>query len=68
MYTPLYPIFIYSGGIPTFRIFDPKCRLWVLVRTAFPRRTQRVPKINVLSKNIKNVRIFKQNFQLLQLK
>ena len=39
IYTQLYPTFIYSKTgvcrwIPIFLVFDPKQRLWVLVRTA----------------------------------
>ena len=52
MYTPLN-LTNKTGvcrGIPTFLIFDLKHRLWVLIRTA--------PAINVLSKNIKNMKIF----------
>ena len=38
-YTPSYPTFIQQNwvllkGIPIFIIFDPKQRLWVLIRTA----------------------------------
>ena len=40
-----------------FLIFDPKHRLWVLIRTALERQFLRVPTINILSKN-KNVKIF----------
>ena len=54
-------------GIPNFLIFVPKHRLWVLVRTASTRRFLRVPTINVLSRNKKNIKIFSENFHFLQL-
>ena len=38
------------AGVYLFFIFNPKDRLWVLVRTASP--------INVLSKYVKNINIF----------
>ena len=41
-----------------FLIFAPKHRLWVLVRTASPRRFLRVPTIYVLSENKKNINTF----------
>ena len=41
-------------GIPSFLIFAPKHRLWVLGRTATPT----VPTIYVLSKNKKNIKHF----------
>ena len=41
-YTPLYPpLYSKTGvwrGIPIFLIFDPKHRLWVLIRTASRRQ------------------------------
>ena len=44
---PLYPTFIWQNWgiqyIPTFLIFAPKHRLWVLIRTASPRRFLRIP-------------------------
>ena len=49
MYTPLNPFcYIKTGvcrGIPIFLIFAPKHRLWVLVRTASPRKRRRWMKI-----------------------
>ena len=45
-------------GLPIVLIFDPKHRLWVLVRTAASMRFKRVPKINVLSKYVKISKIF----------
>ena len=53
-YTPLLysKIGVYRG-IHYFLIFGLKYRLWVLVRTP-----KRVPTINVLSKNKKNITIF----------
>ena len=47
--------------------FAKKHRLWVLVRTASPRRFQRVPTIYVLSRNMKNIRFFflSENFPFL---
>ena len=55
---PLQTLRLYSktgvcGGIPIFLIFAPKHRLWALVRSA-----SRVPTINVLSKNKKNIKFF----------
>ena len=41
-----------------FLIFAQKHRLWVLVGTASSRRFQRVPTIYVLSRSMKNIRIF----------
>ena len=43
-------------GVYFFLIFAPKQRLWVLIRTASLRRFSRVPTINVLSKNEKNIK------------
>ena len=45
-------------GIYSFSYFCSKHRLWVLVRTASSRRFSRVPTIYVLSRNMKNIRIF----------
>ena len=64
-YTPL----LYSktgvyGRMCIFFIFDPKHRLWVLVRTASARRFQRVPTINVLSKDIKISNFFLMKFSI----
>ena len=44
-------------GVPSFLIFDPKHRVWVLVRTASK---------NVLSQTIKSIKTFKRNFPFLQ--
>ena len=57
MYTPHIPLLcrkigVYRG-VPIVLIFDPKHRLWVLVRTALARRFKRVPTIYVMSKNKK---------------
>ena len=49
---------VYRTIGPLVLIFDTKHRLWVLIRTAWPRRFQRVPTINVLNKHIKNNKIF----------
>ena len=58
-YTPLF--YSKTGvyrGIHFFLIFALKHRLWVLVRTTSLRRFLRLPTINVLSKNKKNITIF----------
>ena len=49
-------------GIAIFLILDAKHRLWVLVRTASPRRFYRVHTINVLRKHIKIIKIFAMIF------
>ena len=57
--------------IPNFLIFDPKHTLWVLVRTASPRRFLRVPTMYVLSENIKKIKVCpmsNENFQFFMLK
>ena len=41
-----------------FLISAQKHRLWVLVRTASPRRFERVPTIYVFNRNVKNIKIF----------
>ena len=70
MYTPQTPL-LYSKtgvcrGIPIFLIFAPKHRLWVLVRTASPRRFLRVPTIYVLSKKKEKYQFFSaENFHFL---
>ena len=52
-----------------FLIFAPKHRLWVLVRTASPKRFKRVPTIYVLSRIMKNIRVFlSELFQFLEVK
>ena len=48
-FTRVYIIFLISAQ---------KHRLWVLVRTASPRRFERIPTIYVVSRNMKNIRIF----------
>ena len=53
-----------NWGISIFLIFNPKHRLWVLVRTASARRFLRVPTINVLSKHIKINQIFPMKFSI----
>ena len=60
---PLKPNFYieklgFTGVYIIFLISAQNHRLWVLVRTASPRRFQRVPTIYVLSRNVKNIRIF----------
>ena len=70
-YTPLSYTSSKTGvcrGIPFFLIFAPKHRLWVLVRTASARRFSRVPTIYVLSKNIKNIKIFGVKFSFFTVK
>ena len=52
----------YAGVYLFLLIFDPKHRLWVLIRTAALRRFYRVPTINVLSKNITNIKFFLLKF------
>ena len=48
----------FTGVYIIFLIFPQKHRLWVLVRTASPRRFLRVPTIYVLSRNMKNINFF----------
>ena len=48
----------FTGGIHYFLISTQKHRLWVLVRTASPRRFKRVSTIYVFSRNVKSIRIF----------
>ena len=48
----------FAGVYIIFLISAQKHRLWVLVRTASPRRFKRVPTVYVLSRNMKNIRIF----------
>ena len=60
--TPLKPQFYivkleFTGVYVIFLILQ-KNRLWVLFRTASPRRFLRLPTIYVLSRNVKNIRIF----------
>ena len=63
IFEPLKPHFYtvklgFTGVYTIFLISAQKHRLWVLVKTAWPRRCQRVPTINVLSRNIKNIKKF----------
>ena len=60
---PLKPYFYivklgFTGVHIIFLILLKKHRLWVLVRTASSGRFYRVPTIYVLSRNMKNIRIF----------
>ena len=60
---PLKPHFYivklgFTGVCIIFLISAQKHRLWVLVRTASARRFYRVPTIYVLSRNMKNIRMF----------
>ena len=62
-FDPLKPHFYivklgFTGVYIIFHISAQKHRLWVLFRTASARRLQRVPTIYVLSRNMKNIRIF----------
>ena len=50
--------------MPIFLIFDPKHRLWVLVRTDSARQFVSVPTINVFNKIIKNNKFFPMKFSL----
>ena len=61
--TPLKPYFYivklgFTGVYIIFLISAQKHGLWVLVRTASARRFLRVPTIYVLSRNMKNIRVF----------
>ena len=52
-----------TGVYISFLILLKEHRLWVLVRTASPRRYKRVPTIYVLSRNMKKYQIFlSENF------
>ena len=60
---PLKPHFYivklgFRGVSIIFLILLEKHRFWVLIRTASPRRFLQVPTIYVLSRNMKNIRIF----------
>ena len=62
-FEPLKPHFYtvklgFAGIYIFFLISAQKHRLWVLVRTALLRRFYRVPTIYVLSRNMKNIRVF----------
>ena len=48
----------FTGVYIIFLISAQKHRLWVLIRTASPRRFQCVPTIYVLSRNMENISIF----------
>ena len=48
----------FTGVYIIFLIFAQNVRLWVLVRTATARQFKLAPTIHVLSRNMKNVRIF----------
>ena len=48
----------FTGVCIIFLISAQKHRLWVLVRTTSVRQFQHVPTIFVLSRNMKNIRIF----------
>ena len=73
-FDPLKPHFYivklgFTGVYIIFLISAQKHRLWVLVRTASPRRFQRVPTIYVLSSNMKNIQNFlSENFPFLVVK
>ena len=68
---PLQPHFYiaklgFTGVYINFLISAQKHRLWELVRTASPRRFQRVPTIYVLSRNLKKIlEILSKNFHFL---
>ena len=62
-FDPLKPRFYivklgFRGVYIILLIFAQTHRLWVLVRTASPRRFKRIPTIYVLSRNMKNIRVF----------
>ena len=67
-FDPLKPHFYivklgFTGVYIIFLICAQEHRLWELVRTA----SARIPTINVLSRNIKNIRaFFSENFQFLE--
>ena len=59
----------FTGVYFIFLISAQKNRLWVLVRNALPRRFLQVPTIYVLSRNMKNIRVFlSENCQFLDVK
>ena len=66
-YPPIPHFHWVCSGIPIFLIFDPKHRLWLLVKTASARQFFRVPTINVLNIYIKKS-VFHLNFQNLNIK
>ena len=62
-FDPLKPHFYtvklgFTGVYIIFSYFCLKHRMWVLVRTASSRRLERVPTIYILSRYMKNIRIF----------
>ena len=66
-FDPLKPHFYivklgFTGVYIISFISAQKHRLWVLVRTASPRWFERVPTIYVLSRNMKNIRVFYLKF------
>ena len=68
-FEPLKPHFYivklgFTGVYIIFLISAQNHRLWVLVRTASARRFLRVPAIYVLSRNMKNIRIFIWKFSV----
>ena len=73
-FNPLKPNFYivklgFTGVYFIFLISAQKHRLWVLVKTASARRFERVPQIYVLSRNMKNIRVFlSEYFQFLEAK
>ena len=73
-FDPLKPHFYivklgFTGVYIIFLISTQKLRLWVLVRTASPRRFYRVPTIHVLSRYMKKYQSFlPENFQFLEVK
>ena len=74
IFDPLKPPFYivklgFTGVYIIFLIFAQKHILWVLVRTASPRRFERVPTIYVLNRIMKNIRFFlSENFPFLVVK
>ena len=72
IYTHLNPTIIYNvgklgfTGVKFFINFDPKHRLWVLIRSASVMHFLRVHTIHVLSKNVKNIKVFRMKFLLLK--
>ena len=69
-FDPLKPHFYivklgFTGIYIIFLISAQKHRLWVFVRTALARQFYRVPTIYVLSRSMKNIRIFIWKFSYL---
>ena len=73
-FDPLKPHFYivklgFTGVYIIFLISAQKHRLWVLVRTASPRRFKQEPSIYVLSRKMKDIRVFlSEIFQFLEVK